>query len=137
MATIGLIVLAILFAVIVAPLLSILAMPLFGAARAFKPAAPVLMVLTSALPMAGAMYLFVLLVGAIGRGPNVFMFLIPFLLVVWNDLDRIRRAWTGDTPVRANLESQRETYDPEFNAKLEIGSLIGDTIGLWLVFFLI
>jgi hypothetical protein len=135
MATVGLILLAILFAAKVSQLIGIFALPLFAGAKAFKPAAPVLIVLAAALPMAGAMYLFVLLVGAVGRTPNVFMFLVPFLFIVWIDLDRINRAWTGDNRVRVILESQGDTYDPESIAKYEINSLIGDTVGLWLVFF--
>lgn len=80
------------------------------------------------------MTLFVWLARSVGREASFWMFLIPFLLMLRNDLDRIHRAWVGNTLVRAHLETQGETYDARAQAHMEIGSLVGDSVGLWMVF---
>ncbi len=141
MLTFGLFFAALFAVTVVSPLLSIpflrLAPVLIAPVlRSFRSAYPILKALVTGLPMAGAMLLFVWFAGVFQRQPTLLMFLIPFLLLLKNDLNRIHRAWTGKTPIRVSLESEGETYDPTFQVKSEIGGLIGDSLGFWLVFLL-
>lgn len=121
---------------IMAPLLSIPLMPLVAPARSVRALAPVATGLLAALSVAAAMVLFLWLARSLGREPSVWMFLIAFLLMMRNDLDRIHRAWVGKTPVRDHLEAQGERYDSRLQAHMEVASLVGDTLGLWLVFII-
>jgi len=91
---------------------------------------------TSAAMFLG-MLLFGLLSQQIGVEPWFLMFLVPYLAVLGNDLGRIQKARTGQTPIRAMLENSGEVYDPVRQAKREWLHAIGDTVGLWGAFVLL
>ncbi len=137
MMTIAFIIAGVVVVTVIAPLLSIPLAPLAVFGRANYRIAPIPTALIAGISMAAAMLLLVMFVKSVGRQPSVWIFLIPYLLVLRNDLDRISRAWTGDTPVRLKLEAAGEVYNSRLQAHMEVGSLIGDTIGMWAVFLFI
>lgn len=129
-------VVAILAVTLVAPLAGVPMMPLLLVARRNKGLAPAATGLLAMLSMALGLLGFLWVARLLQRDPSVWMFLLPFVLVVRNDLDRLRRAWVGQTGIKDHLERHGEAYDPHLQARMEVGSLVGDVIGLWGVYLL-
>jgi hypothetical protein len=67
-------------------------------------------------------------------GLNHYLFLLPFLLMLRNNFQRIDAAKKGYTKV-AVMAGER--YDAGFQVKMEYGYLFGNLFGMVLFFFLI
>ena len=74
------------------------------------------------------------LVAKIGQSPSWLMFLMPGVLMVQNDLMRIKRVKEGRSNVKRMLEqhSEPESYDQKHDLLTERAVLAGEIVG-WLV----
>ena len=112
---------------VVAPLLGIIVFSLTSILPKSRALAPALMATTSGMSSAAAILTFVWVASIFDIQLAILMFLIPLALSIRNDIDRIRRASTGATPVRLAVG---ENYDAAFQVKMEYGYLAGDVAGV-------
>jgi len=72
--------------------------------------------------------------------PDILMVVIPLILRINNDNNRIKRAKKGEATVKRVFESsdELENYDQKHDIRIEYSYLIGDVIGLLLgsIYFL-
>jgi len=72
--------------------------------------------------------------------PDILMVVIPLILRINNDNNRIKRAKKGEATVKRVFESsdELENYDQKHDIRIEYSFLIGDVIGLLLgsIYFL-
>ena len=121
---------------LVAPLAALPLLPLMAVGKAVRALAPVVTFATALLAMACAMLAFEWSAAALDGQSNFFMYALPCAAFVSNDMNRVRRAWSGATPVRTNTERAGGEYDPDLQARMEVGSLLGDLAGFWGVYLL-
>lgn len=128
---------AIVAVIVVAPLMSIpLALAFTPLVRGHRRLAPAILGVQYAIAVGLAMALFVWFCGAMGREASPWMFVIPFLGMTSNDINRIRRAGSGATPVPAWMERQGEFFDASAVTGQEVGMYVGGVLGMGVVFVL-
>lgn len=112
---------------------SLVLLPFTPIVRRFNFLATLCFFLSSAVGMIAALAAFAWVCSLMDVQPTMLMVLLPFVGVLKNDLDRIRQARRGATPVRTSLEIEGENYDSGLQVKMEYGYLYGDIAGVLLM----
>jgi len=93
--------------------------------------APLVFCVLDAVMRCCSIFLAAWLINRIGQSPSWLMFLIPWYLMVQNDVMRINRVKAGKSNLKRMHEQagQPESYDQRLDLWVERGHLAGDVVG--------